>query len=258
MKQQKVALTGRLRTGKDYIAERSGGTIIGFADPLYEIGRILTGIGPDKKDTVPFLRELYQKIGQWGRGDVSEKYPLSMERCMFSLIVNSGVFDEALPYVDFSKWGTGGDIWLDALFRRSGELPANRIFVSNCRFRNEYDALLAGGWDHWHVMCSRQTYEERLREVGLSINSKQISDTSEELAGLMDNSVINAIKQQPVGPKLKVVWNDTRPSPCDRLQTLEQFQAYLTNQETEPEYTYGPETSEETTPDAGSGAGDGE
>lgn len=244
MKKLKIALTGRLRVGKDYVANAAQGTILSFADPLYALGEYLVGRGVEYKDRDPFLREFYQKIGQWGRGDVNEQYPLTMERALFTAWVLQGHANKVAPYVDWEKWGSGGDIWLDALLRRAAQVEDSRIFVTNCRYKNEYDALLADGWDHWHVICSRQTYEERLRLVNMSINDKRLLDQSERLAGALDSAVINMIKQEPVGPKMKVIWNDARPSPCDRLQTVDQFMVYLENQQTEPEYINEPEPTD--------------
>jgi hypothetical protein len=256
MKISKIALTGKLRVGKDTIAEKCGGTIVSMAHPLYVVGEYLTGIGPEHKDKVPFLREFYQRFGQWGRGEFSAEYPLTMERLLMTAWVKSGQPAKLLPWVKWEEWGTE-NIWINSMFEQVEQISqqVNRVFVSNCRFHNEYKALAEAGWDIWHVLCSRQTYEERLRDVDLSVNSPKLRDTSEKLALELDRRTVEAIQTQPVGPKLKVIWNDSRPSPCERLQTLEQFQAYLENQETEPEYTNYEQT--ETTPTPTSDPGDG-
>lgn len=240
MKKLKIALTGKLRIGKDYVATKSGGQIIGFADPLYKIGEKLTGYDDTHKDAVPFLRKLYQTIGQWGRGEVNEQYPWNMERAIFTALVKSDLFRDLCPEVNFDSWGSP-DIWLNSLVTRAEQLDGNRIFCVNVRFKNELDHLVAGGWDHWHIACSRQTYEERLRDVAMSVNDPRLRDVSEQLAGLLDNSVVNTIKTEPVGPKLKVIWNDHRTSPSERLCSLEEFQKYIENYECEPEYTTYPE-----------------
>jgi hypothetical protein len=264
MRRQKIALTGRLRVGKDHVAENCGGTIIGFADPFYVIAEYMTGFDRTHKDTVPGLRELYQKIGQWGRGDLTKEYPITPERALFTAWVKSGDAAKLVPGVDWSLWGKG-NIWIDYVMRRAEEDPANRIFTTNCRFKLEYDTFLEASWDHWHVMCSRETYEERLRAVNMTLADPRIKDVSEQLADALDKAVVAAIKNQPVGPKLKVIWNDQRPSPNERLQTLTEFQAYLHNQEVEPEYSYeqqnnpaGGETPTDQHADAGDGGGNGE
>jgi hypothetical protein len=241
------------------VAQSCGGTIIGFADPLYILCEHMTGLTPEHKDVVPFCREFLQTVGQWGRGHVdADQYRHTFERALFQAWVKSGEARKLLPWVNWDLWGTD-EIWTDALQRRSDELPSRRIFLTNVRFKHEFEWANKHGWDHWHVLCSRQTYEERLQAVGMTLADKRISDVSESLAGALDSHVVGIIKSQPTGPKLKVIWNDARTSPSDRFLTLEEFKKYAENQEIEPEYDYTAQQSADTarTPDTTAAIDDG-
>src|SRR4051812_18700276 len=74
---KRLALSGQLKSGKDYVANQCGYTVVGFADPIYALVKVLLGTS-DKN--IPGVRRMLQLVGQWGRGIVSEEYPLTLER----------------------------------------------------------------------------------------------------------------------------------------------------------------------------------
>lgn len=258
--QTKYAFTGKMRTGKDFLSKQIDGAIIGFADPLYEIARRLFPQVDLDKDKTPGLRKFYQELGQLGRGEVTDGYPLSLQRAVIiDWWRHNGDRYCGMP-IDWATFGSNDRIWADCLLARveqylAPELyppgineeavipPSGIVCVTNVRFENERAILKEAGWDIWHVMCSRPTWEDRLRKVGVAINDPKLSDLSEQLALKLDRHVLEAIKRQRVGPKLRVIWNDNRPSPSDRLFTIDQFKSYVESRKPARPQLSGSETS---------------
>lgn len=222
----KVFTTGRLKSGKDFFLAAIGAQIHGLADPLYELMRIF--FGTDDK-TIPGAREFLQAIGQWGRGTISEKYPLTAARATFVTMIRTmgpGGFIPKKLKVTWENYGKDENIWLNALIARLGDLqdtvgPGMRLGISNVRFQNEFDRLKQEGFTQFHVMCSKQSWTARLAKDGKSPNSAAVNDTSEQMAIAFDNQVMKTIKENPKGPKLRVVWSDRQvPAPSERFITL--------------------------------------
>ena len=79
-----IGMCGAAGSGKDTIADILGFDRVAFADPLYEMVSLVTGLTPDemrdretKERTIDWLgqspRQLLQTLGtEWGRGMVSE------------------------------------------------------------------------------------------------------------------------------------------------------------------------------------------
>jgi hypothetical protein len=219
---ERIFTTGRLKRGKDYVLERFGFQKAGFADPLYALQEFLFGT---RDKSAPGARKFLQTAGQWGRGLVNEQYPLTPTRALFCMMITTLGVAKRLPD-DSVNWHEFGNdrLWVDALLRRVAGMEG-RVAVSNVRFENEYKALSEAGWEHWHVMCSQQTWEKRLKASGMVPNSPLLTDTSEQLAITMDKDTLAHIKLKPTGPKLRVIWNDDEvrcPSP--RLYTLAELQ----------------------------------
>jgi hypothetical protein len=256
--QNRYAFTGRMRIGKDYVAKAIGGAVLGFADPFYEIARnLFPGLKLDK-DKTPGLRKLYQELGQIGRGELSAEYPLSLSR---AVIVDwwrhNGDRFCSMP-INWTSFGSNDRIWADCLLARVEQLlnpdycgmaeippPVGIVCVSNIRFPNERSLLQGAGWDVWHVLASRPTWEERLRGVGLFADDPKLEDLSEQLAITLDKRILEAARKP--GPKMRVIWNDKRTSPSERFFTLPQFKTYVDNHRNPTEGTPTP---------ADAGAGD--
>jgi hypothetical protein len=265
---RKYALTGRLRSGKDHAAKLCNGTILGFADPLYAVGKSIFGIGVEGKDDQKIdMRSFYMKLGEWGKGTVDDQHPVTMERATFVVLMRAYGSQLCDLPVDWRTYGTNKNIWLESLlgrsFQESGEafsdtlegdfVPRKDIFVTNVRFKFELGELRKSDFDHFHSLCSEQTYIERLRQVGLTLGDQRLKHVSEMMANELDRQVYHILRQHPAGPKLKVIWNDDRPSPSDRLFSLDEFKTYVEDnanaRTTEPEPEPGFESAE--TPDAG-------
>jgi hypothetical protein len=153
----KLGLVGPLGVGKDYVAEKLGAQVHGFADPLYQLASDLyPGLdGSDK--TKPGVRALLQQLGQYGRGTVSDKYPLTAERAHFcAALRNRG----PLLSVNWSEFGLNENIWVDALLRRV-KLATGLVVVTNLRFENEVAALREEGFAIAGVVCSLPTLNQR-------------------------------------------------------------------------------------------------
>ena len=125
-----IGMCGAAGSGKDTIADILGFDRVAFADPLYEMVAIVTGLTPDemrdretKERAIDWLgqspRQLLQTLGtEWGRGMVSES------------------------------------IWVDTAMRRvRGLLEGGRnVVVTDVRFDNEAAAIKAAGGVIWQVV----------------------------------------------------------------------------------------------------------
>lgn len=219
-----VFTTGRLRVGKDFVLKSLGYQIHGFADPLYALQKYF--FGTDDK-SVPGARKFLQTIGQWGRGQIDEKYPLSATRANFTTIIRglgqNGVLPKSLG-VDWNQFGQNPDLWLNAFLTRMGTQAEGQHGVSNVRFVNEHEGLSTAGWTHFHVMCSAQTWAKRLKESGLTPASPELKDLSEQMAIGLDADSMRRVKIKPQGPKLRVIWNDPEVrSPSSRFYILNEL-----------------------------------
>jgi hypothetical protein len=125
-----IGLCGAAGSGKDTVASILGFDRVAFADPLYEMVSIITGMTPDemrdreaKERPVDWLgqspRQLLQTLGtEWGRATVSET------------------------------------IWIDTAMRRVRRLlDAGRdVVITDVRFDNEAAAIKAAGGVIWQVV----------------------------------------------------------------------------------------------------------
>lgn len=228
--QNRFMLTGRLNVGKDYVASQAGFIIFGFSQPLYDVANHFfpgRNISSTTGKELAGMRQFLQAIGNYGRGDCDEKYPLTPARATLEdLIRTKGVYGEfgTESEVDWASFGQDPNIWLTAGIKRVDKyLAANpdaRVAITNVRFANEYNALKAAGWRHFHVMCSPATWAARLAKSKLTPDSPQVKDSSERLAATFDAGVIKQISTHKVGEMLRVIWSDSAPAPSNRLHSV--------------------------------------
>lgn len=245
----KFAFTGRLKVGKDYVAAALAAKIFGFADPLYFLQDYFFGTNaandPKQKD-IPGARQFLQTVGQWGWGAINEKYPLTPARASFirmiRAIATTGEFASDLR-VDWANFGRSKSLWVDAALARIEahllEFPEHRVAIVNARFEHEFVPLKSAGFEHYHVMCSNDTWAKRLAKSKLTPQSPAVIDMSEKLAHSLDADVIKKISANKTGPMLRAIWNDeVVPSPSPRIYTLAQFlnQASIDNASPVPGY----------------------
>lgn len=241
-----LLLSGRIAAGKDYISEKADAKIFAFPEPLYSIASYFTGVevtSTQNKD-LPGMRDFLQKIGQWGRGFVDPKdsrYFYSAERAVFTQMVRAlgarGVFKNM--EVDWAQYGLDNSIWVKATNKRIEEFtaanPSKRVSIPNARFEHEIKFFRElPEWTHFHIMCSPETWAERLAKKGLNAQSKEVNDVSEHIAIALDRDVQKKLKAGGTS-KLKVIWNDHRACPSPRLYTLQEFLQDLALVEAEPE-----------------------
>ena len=224
--QQKFFFTGRLGTGKDYVAKALGAKVISFAEPLYAIASALFGITVTSTEgrDIPGVRGFLQAVGQWGRGVVTPEYPLTAERALFVQAIRAGGADRfGHPEVKWADFGTDPNIWLNAALARAEADEAPILAISNVRFLNEFEALQNAGWKGFHVMTSAKSWTERLAAQGLKPDAPQLKDVSEQLAAKLDASVIKQVSAQKTGATLRCIWSDSTVPPSTRLHTIESF-----------------------------------
>jgi len=229
-----LLFSGRLASGKDYVAEKAGAKIFSLPDPLYAVASHLFGVEvtSTKNKDLPGMRAFLQYLGQWGRNEVNDKYPYTPARAVFVQMIRSlGVHSQSkafCPSVDWSSFGFDNEIWVKACATRiegvrEHDAAVKRVAIPNLRFEFELKYFRERGFDHYHIMCSAETWAERLVKKNLKPESKELNDISEQLAIHLDRDVAKKTKAQPVGNKLKVIWNDPRPCPSARLYTLNEF-----------------------------------
>lgn len=205
------AFSGLMFAGKDYVAQQLGLTIVGFADPLYEMSEYFNGT---RDKSVPGVRRFLQQAGQWGWGCVNEQNPHSMERAVFVQQVRRFGKDvtQNFKWVDWSEYGKRKDFWVNILLTRMGLVdsefdirgrpPFRNIAITNVRFDHELQPLRKASFQHYHVMCSERTRQARMEAKGYTWKPAELADTSEQLALRMPNDL----------PPNRIIWNDTEVS----------------------------------------------
>lgn len=223
-----LLFSGRMFAGKDFVAKAVNSNIRGFADPIYQISDHFNGTS-DK--SVPGVRSFLQRVGQWGWGFVSEEYPHTVERAMFTKHMRERGHEVTADFgwVNWAEYGKRKDFWVNILLHRLGLVKervgvpvddtTNRmVAVTNARFYHELEPMRAAGFDHFHVVCSQETREERMRNAGYAIRRDEQLDTSEHMAMQFD---------QEIGDN-QIVWNDHRPMPRTRnFMTIHDFRQRL-------------------------------
>lgn len=216
----KLGLVGPLGVGKDYVAAKLSARILGFADPLYELASELYP-GLDGRDkTKPGVRALLQQLGQYGRGTVNERYPLTAERALLCSVLRltkpSSRNSEAGQFVEWSEFGLKENLWVDALLRRAKTVEGTDrlVVVTNLRFDNEIESLRKDGFAIAGVVCSWE-----------SLNRRQADRTDKASAGDISERLgvdVFGGFHHPSGQPPKVdffIWNDNTEAPKTNHKT---------------------------------------
>lgn len=228
---ERVVLTGRKLAGKDHVAENNGYTIYGFADPMYKIAESFIG-SSDK--SVPGVRTFLRKVGAWGRGEVSEEYPLTFERH----IATANVREDG-PWMTgmgmdstWEQFGRTDEFWIDLLLSRLEDADEQKIAVTNARFPNEVNRLTEeAGFLHLHVSCSPRTRAERHDRTGEPMDedvplTERLAAEFDWKAGVDDDvdpplemtADVDPTLLKEVKARRSVVWNDPKRTIPPRYQ----------------------------------------
>jgi len=135
-----AALIAPARSGKDHCLAAGGFSVVSLSHPLDELIR---GAAGEIDRTAPGYRRTQQLYGQWGRGYVSEEYPITTERVAWLRWVgdtDSGGLWLNKWKLDFRDIGTPR-FWADGAFKRAS--AQGRAAVGNLRFRGDVDAAVA-------------------------------------------------------------------------------------------------------------------
>jgi hypothetical protein len=113
----RVYFTGRLATGKDWIADQMNAEIFGFADPIYYLASYFFGIQVDRNTNkdLPGMRSWLQSIGQWGRAHVDAETPYTPARSIFIALIRSLAAHGALSKdygIEWDKFGSDQMLFL--------------------------------------------------------------------------------------------------------------------------------------------------
>lgn len=204
---QKLGLLGKLRVGKDYVAEHCGYHRLSFAQPLTRICEYFFGrCDKDRLDHRRFL----QKIGGWGWGaDTEDK----MTRAWFNWWARTQLPREIpeLNYVNWGEFGKRRDFWVNMLLTRERQIIESDTLVSvtNVRHLHEMDSLGLKGFQFYLVRCSDETREARNNGNPFAFDK----DISERLASRAENDF----------PPHRQIWNDDCDPPNPEMLSLEEF-----------------------------------
>lgn len=211
----KVAFSGLLKAGKDWVAQQAGFPIYGFADPMYLLSEHYIGTG-DK--SVPGVRRFLQDIGAWGRNYISEQHPLTVERMRIIREIRQYVGRLACPQypmIDWRDFGYDETFWIKTLQVRIHGLKG-RAAVVNYRFDNERQMLSDEGFESYLVLCSEQTRKERIEQSGEIYDSSTLDNITEKYSQRLKDEL----------PHDRIIWNDHREAPKrTKYLTVEQFVA---------------------------------
>lgn len=213
---QRLAFSGLLKSGKDYIAEQLKYQTLSFAEPLYEICRYCFG-SCDKNN--PRHRRFLQWVGQAGWGCHDEKHcPDDFDRAAMTILLRregSAIWNHPC----WDGFGRRADFWVvDLLSRLEAFHKNDNVVVTNVRFRHELVPMQAAHFHHYLVACSERTRRERFwrtpTKAAIPIPEEIDKDASEELARQLLKEL----------PDERIIWSDHRPMPKGKTYlTVEQF-----------------------------------
>jgi hypothetical protein len=213
---QRIAFSGLLKSGKDYVASKIGYTPVSFAEPLYHICQYVYG-SCDKNN--PRHRKFLQWVGQAGWGCKDEEHcPDDFHKAAIVILLRREG-PAIYPHQCWQDFGTRSDFWvIDLLERVANYYSKHNVVVTNVRFRHELEPMKAGGFEHYLVVCSPRTRRERYwndMAKGIIPIPKHIDeDVSEQMA----RDLLGEL------PDERIIWNDHRSMPKGKKYlTVEEF-----------------------------------
>lgn len=196
-----IILTGRTGVGKSFLAQRSGAVVMELDDPIRNIAKKVLGHIADG----PQADSLVDTIFQWGNGQVNTQYPLTPARLLFSACSLAGMPQD---------YGSPG-CWVRDLIdraKRFSEVGGHQIIVTGVSSVDDFKALVAAGFRHYHVVCSAASYTSRPKR----------KNASDQLAAALDKDISLKLSQQRQGDRLRCIWSDAGV-PHPRLFSVDQW-----------------------------------
>jgi hypothetical protein len=192
----RILLTGRSGAGKSWLAAQVPlASVVELTD---SIDRFLQDFYPDVETGSSLLLNFRETIKAWGDGVITDKYPLSPARFLFSEYAKRR----------WPGFGTPG-YWVSQLVDCG---PDGKTIVTRVESSADFRALVAAGFKHYHVVTSTNTMAAR----------QQRKNADNRLALSLDADVIKKLSSNRQGPRLNVIWNDTTPA-SPRVFTVAQW-----------------------------------
>jgi hypothetical protein len=194
----RILLTGRSGVGKTWLASAINAEARELVDP------VLKGFqGSFPSVTHKSVDLTAQTVLAWGRGIISDSYPVSPARLLFIEFAGS-MFGRG--------FGDSPDFWAKVLVSK---ITDNRpVVVTSVTSSEEFQYLTAAGFEHYHVVCSSSTLVNR---------PKRQNAPGDAMAAHLDKQVTQKISQQREGAKIKCIWCDPGNRPSNRLYTVQEF-----------------------------------
>jgi hypothetical protein len=199
---QFILLTGKTGVGKSFLASRGDALVLELDDEIRKVAKQVLGNIADG----PQADALVETIYQWGNGQVNQQYPLTPARLLVSHLAAS-----LFPSMHYGSPGC----WVESLVERAKNLSHDadkQVIVTGVTSVEDFKALIAAGFRHYHVVCSAASYLNRPKRKGANDN----------LALALDKDITAKISQQRQGERLRCIWSDGGV-PHPRLFSVEQW-----------------------------------
>lgn len=197
----KILLTGRTGAGKSFVAAQTRAHVLEFDTPIRSFIRGVLGANADGPAADPLVDALLA----WGDGVVSAAYPLTPTRLLF-------VQKAKEEHPTFGQPGFWRQSFLDRVAQTLAQ-TAEQVIITGVKTSEDFHALVAAGFVHYHVVCSSNTYVNRPKR-------KNINDG---LAAALDQDVTKKISQNRQGDKLRCIWSDVVAPPSSRVLTVAEW-----------------------------------
>jgi len=213
-----LVCSGRMCSGKDYVALKAGYECVSIAEPLYRLASFYLGT-KDKK--IPEVRAFMQALGAWGRGEEgpAEAGGISKEKVIKD-VKNAGGKMTGLTAVDWENFGTRKTFWLNSAADVAEKLAGEgiKVAITNARFPEELEELKKRGFQHIHIVS---TEVARLARAGREY-IPEIDENSTELMAMQLNDAVKKNGAEGVQGGI-AIWNDLEPIPYPGLITVQSF-----------------------------------
>lgn len=226
----RIMLFGKIRAGKDFVADRLSIPKHNLARPFYWLINNL--IGNTVKGN-PGMRRTMQEIGQWGRGIINEQYPVTTARISFVNMVRK--------LEGWESYGEKMDFWAHKLCQSPEILDLTKdLVVTDCRYLDDSKAIEKYNVEPYLVLCYEETRKSRIDALGEKYDGiipvPKIGEIPKyDLDFLLKHTDIsevyatylswNALYSNDLGfSQDRIIWNDENPMPAGKkFLTVESF-----------------------------------